>query len=242
MRLGDILIEDQLFYGLCKADKKGGCPCMCPGFTAENIGAFSGAWIGSAERKGMGKYNVLDLFAGVGGLSYGFSRLPEFRILAANEIERDIAVAYALNYPDVQMINCDIREFCEQKLRDVLGKNRIDVVLGGPPCQSYSTLGKRKLDERANLFLRYKRVLQVLNPRAFVFENVTGILSMAKGRLFEQIKEEFEALGYHLCHKVLNALEYGVPPQRERVFLVGMRGHNNFRYPTPTHGEGKKPF
>ena len=95
---------------------------MCSGFTAENIGAFSGAWIGSAERKGMGKYNVLDLFAGVGGLSYGFSRLPEFRILAANEIERDIAVAYALNYPDVQMINCDIRELCEQKLRDVLGK------------------------------------------------------------------------------------------------------------------------
>lgn len=241
MRLGDILIEDQLFYGLCKADK-GGCPCMCPGFTVENIGAFSGAWIGSAERKGMGKYNVLDLFAGVGGLSYGFSRLPEFRILAANEIERDIAVAYALNYPDVQMINCDIRELCEQKLRDVLGKNRIDVVLGGPPCQSYSTLGKRKLGERANLFLQYKRVLQILNPRAFVFENVTGILSMAKGRLFEQIKEEFEALGYHLCHKVLNALEYGVPQQRERVFLVGMRGHNNFRYPTPTHGEGKKPF
>lgn len=66
---------------------------MCPGFTAENIGAFSDAWIGSAERKGMGKYNVLDLFAGVGGLSYGFSRLPEFRILAANEIERDIAAA-----------------------------------------------------------------------------------------------------------------------------------------------------
>ena len=66
---------------------------MCPGFTAENIGAFSGAWIGSAERKGMGKYNILDLFAGVGGLSYGFSRLPEFRILAANEIERDIAAA-----------------------------------------------------------------------------------------------------------------------------------------------------
>lgn len=190
----------------------------------------------------MGKYNILDLFAGVGGLSYGFSRLPEFRILAANEIERDIAVAYALNYPDVQMINCDIRELCEQKLRDVLGKNRIDVVLGGPPCQSYSTLGKRRLDERANLFLQYKRILQILNPRAFVFENVTGILSMAKGRLFEQIKEEFEALGYHLCHKVLNALEYGVPQQRERVFLVGMRGHNTFRYPTPTHGEGKNPF
>ena len=122
------------------------------------------------------------------------------------------------------------------------GENRIDVVLGGPPCQSYSTLGKRKLDERANLFLQYKRVLQILNPRAFVFENVTGILSMAKGRLFEQIKEEFEALGYHLCHKVLNALEYGVPQQRERVFLVGMRGHNTFRYPTPTHGEGKNPF
>lgn len=117
---------------------------MCPGFAVENIGAFSGAWIGSAERKGMGKYNVLDLFAGVGGLSYGFSRLPEFRILAANEIERDIAAAYALNYPDVQMINCDIRELCEQKLRDVLGKNRIDVVFGGAALPILFDFGKKK--------------------------------------------------------------------------------------------------
>ena len=92
----------------------------------------------------MGKYNILDLFAGVGGLSYGFSRLPEFRILAANEIERDIAVAYALNYPDVQMINCDIRELCEQKLRDVLGKNRIDVVFGGATLPILFDFGKKK--------------------------------------------------------------------------------------------------
>lgn len=92
----------------------------------------------------MGKYNVLDLFAGVGGLSYGFSRLPEFRILAANEIERDIAAAYALNYPDVQMINCDIRELCEQKLRDVLGKNRIDVVFWGGALPILFDFGKKK--------------------------------------------------------------------------------------------------
>jgi len=134
-------------------------------------------------------YNVVDLFAGVGGLSYGFSRLPEFNILAANEIEKDISIAYTLNHQDVKMMNCDINALTEDMLKEVLCGKRIDLIVGGPPCQSYSTLGKRKMDERANLFMQYKRVLSILQPRAFVFENVVGLLSMDKGKLFQRIQE-----------------------------------------------------
>ena len=116
------------------------------------------------------------------------------------------------------------------------------MIVGGPPCQSYSTLGKRQMDERANLFMQYKRILTILNPKAFVFENVSGILSMDKGRLFERIKSEFESLGYQLKYKLLDAVDYGVPQHRERVILVGFKGENRFEYPQPTYGEGLKPY
>ena len=189
----------------------------------------------------MAKYKIMDLFAGVGGLSYGFSKLPEFEIIAANEIEKDIAAAYKLNHPGVTMLTCDIGSLTEETLSEALDGEQIDLIVGGPPCQSYSTLGKRQMDDRANLFLQYKRVLSILKPRAFVFENVVGILSMDQGRLFKQIQAEFEELGYTLKYKVLNAVDYGVPQQRERVILVGFRGENTYEYPAPTHGEGLKP-
>ena len=190
----------------------------------------------------MCKYNIIDLFAGVGGLSYGFSKLPEFNIIAANEIEKDISVAYTLNHPEVKMLNCDINTLTEEKLEEVLNGEKIDIVVGGPPCQSYSTLGKRRMDDRANLFMQYKRILQILQPKAFVFENVVGILSMNKGKLFNQVQAEFEELGYSLKHKVLNAVDYGVPQLRERVILVGIKGENNYEYPAPTHGKELKPY
>lgn len=187
-------------------------------------------------------YNVMDLFAGVGGLSYGFSKLPEFNIVAANEIEKDIATAYSLNHPDVPMLNCDINNLTEEKIAEILDGKKVDIIVGGPPCQSYSTVGKRQMDDRANLFLQYKRILQIVQPTAFVFENVVGILSMDKGNLFKRVQEEFNSIGYDLKYKVLNAVDYGVPQQRERVILVGFKGNNPFEYPEATHGEGKKPF
>lgn len=190
----------------------------------------------------MKKYNIIDLFAGVGGLSYGFSQLDEFNIVMANEIEKDISKAYTLNHPDVDMINCDINDLTEDVIKEVVDNKTIDIIVGGPPCQSYSTLGKRQMDDRANLFMQYKRILSIIKPKAFVFENVTGILSMNGGKLFKNVQMEFAELGYELKYKVLNAMDYGVPQARERVILVGFLGENNFEYPEPTHGNGKLPY
>lgn len=186
----------------------------------------------------MSQYNVFDLFSGVGGLSYGFAILPQFNIVAANEIEKDISAAYSLNHPDVKMFNCDIKDLKEEQIKDF----RIDLVVGGPPCQSYSTLGKRKLDDRANLFLEYKRVLKILQPRVFVFENVVGLLSMDKGKLFQRVKAEFAELGYLLKYSILDAADFGVPQHRERVILVGVRGEIDYTPPSPTHGENLQPY
>lgn len=187
-------------------------------------------------------YNVVDLFAGVGGLSYGFSKLPDFNILVANEIEKDISVAYSLNHPSVIMLNCDINSLTEETISEALNGQSVDLVIGSPPCQSFSTVGKRQMDDRANLFMQYQRVLQILKPSAFVFENVIGILSMDKGRLFPKILHEFEEIGYALKYKVLDAVDFGVPQHRERVILVGFQGENPYEFPQATHGKGKKPY
>lgn len=188
------------------------------------------------------KYTVVDLFAGVGGLSYGFSRNEHYEIILANEMQKDIAKAYTLNHPTVNMLQGDIKDLSEDILRQAIGNRTVDVVVGGPPCQSYSTLGKRQMDARANLFMEYKRVLCILHPRALLFENVKGILSMDKGALFEHVRKEFEDIGYSLQYKILNAVDYGVPQLRERVILVGFLGENDFQYPEPTHGEGLLPY
>ena len=190
----------------------------------------------------MNKYRVIDLFAGVGGLSYGFAHNDNFEIVMANEYEKDIATAYRMNHPSVDMVQGDIRDLSEEELKKHIGNVGIDIIVGGPPCQSYSTLGKRQMDERAHLFEEYCRVLSIVQPKAFIFENVSGLLSMQGGTLIELIKEKFKDLGYDVKCKVLNAVDFGVPQYRDRVILVGMKGKNTFEYPEATHGEGLRPY
>jgi len=187
------------------------------------------------------KYTVVDLFAGVGGLSYGFANNDKFEIVMANEYDKDIAKAYTLNHPNVKMLNCDIKLLDEKLIKEYI-KVPVDVVVGGPPCQSYSTLGKRQDDDRAHLFEEYCRVLAILKPKLFIFENVTGLLSMQNGKLFKTVQEVFNNIGYNLKFEVLNAADYGVPEIRERVILVGTQKENNFVYPEKTHGKYLIPY
>ncbi len=178
------------------------------------------------------KITVVDLFAGVGGLSYGFAKDSDFEIIVANEIELNMAKAYQLNHPSVDVICKDIKYFTAQDI----GCKNIDLVLGGPPCQAYSTVGKREADDpRGKLFLEYFRVLKELEPKVFVFENVKGLLSMQKGKLFAEIIQLFESLGYRVSYKVLNAADYGAPQIRERVIVVGSKLKDEFEFPKPTH-------
>ena len=183
-------------------------------------------------------YKVIDLFAGVGGLSYGFAHDKEFQIVAANEILEAMATAYSLNHPSVRMYNMDIKDFSLDNLtRDLdIVKGDIDIVIGGPPCQAYSTVGKRLIDDpRGKLFQEYYRLLRELRPKVFVFENVKGLLSMCGGDLINTIISLFETLGYDVNIKLLNAADYGTPQIRERVILVGTLLGGKFKYPIPTH-------
>lgn len=183
-------------------------------------------------------YKILDLFAGVGGLSYGFAHDDLFEIVAANEILSNMAKAYSLNHPSVKMYNKDIKDFSLNDLKTDLNisEGDIDIVIGGPPCQAYSTVGKRLTDDpRGKLFQEYFRVLNELKPKVFVFENVKGLLSMQGGSLIKQIITLFESIGYNVSSKLLNAADYGTPQIRERVIIVGTLSDKKFEFPAPTH-------
>lgn len=180
------------------------------------------------------KASVCDIFCGAGGLSYGFAKDEYFELVVACDIDKNAIASYQENHPYTQTICKDISKLNNAKLKEF---GNIDILLGGPPCQSYSTLGKRQMDTRANLFREYLRVLESLTPKVFIFENVVGLLSMQKGRLFSYICENFEKLGYKIYYKILNAADFGVPQIRQRVIVVGIRREfdKNFIFPQATH-------
>ena len=191
----------------------------------------------------MKKIKIVDLFAGVGGLSYGFAYDDAFEIVAANEIMPNMAKAYQLNHPSVKVYNKDVKDFGISDLEKDFGirSGDIDLVVGGPPCQAYSTVGKRLVDDpRGKLFQEYYRGLKELSPKAFIFENVKGLLSLRKGELMKNILELFSSLGYFIKYEILNAADYGAPQVRERVFIIGTKLEDGFSFPEPTHYDPKK--
>lgn len=184
------------------------------------------------------KLKVIDLFSGVGGLSYGFAHDDNFEIIAANEILPNMAKAYSLNHPTAKVYAEDIKDFSAEKVEKDLGikASEIDIIVGGPPCQAYSTVGKRLIDDpRGKLFQEYYRVLKEFNPKLFLFENVKGLLSMQDGELLKTIISLFESLGYKVKYKLLNAADYGAPQIRERIIIIGSKLKTEFEYPEPTH-------
>ena len=184
---------------------------------------------------------VIDLFAGVGGLSYGFAHDNKFEIIAANEILPQMAKSYEFNHKGVKVYCRDVKNFSFKDLHLDLGvkKGEIDIVVGGPPCQAYSTVGKRLIDDpRGGLFQEYFRILKEVKPKFFLFENVKGLLSMSNGELLPTIIELFSSLGYDVQFQVLNAADFGTPQIRERVIITGTLLSDRYEYPTQTHFNG----
>lgn len=226
---------------------------------------------------------IVDLFSGAGGLTFGFYyrkrngsfvRNRKNSFVFANEYDKHAASAFSKNYPDIPMLNCDIKAITEEQIKELIGDDPVDIIIGGPPCQSFSTIGKRRFDDKAKLYTEYMRFLSIIKPKMFLFENVKGMLSMKEqipvldesgneqltedgkvitksGRfILDVIKDNFAHIdnqtGYTLVgQEVLDAVNYGVPQHRERIFLVGVRndliGTVNWNYPTATHGEGRIP-
>ena len=170
------------------------------------------------------KPKVIDLFAGVGGLSLGFE-MRGFEVVLANEYDTSIAAAYQENHRTTKMIVGDITSLDLQ--RTFGGYNgQTDVVIGGPPCQGFSQKGQRKTihDARNFLFKYYVEVVKLVEPKYFVMENVPNLLTAENGYFYREIEELFQSMGYCLERGVLNASDYGVPQNRRRAVIIGKKG------------------
>lgn len=205
--------------------------------------------------------NIVDLFSGAGGLTFGFCykikknrfvRNRQNTILFANEYADQAALAFHANFPNIPLIHDDIANITIDTIINMnIDIANIDLVIGGPPCQSYSTVGKRQYDKRAKMYKEYIRLLGILQPKMFIFENVTGLLSMKNDNnepVLNDIKSMFAdilgngQLSYMIKQEVLNAKNYGVPQSRDRVFIVGIRNdldNGCWSFPKPHYGEKK---
>jgi DNA (cytosine-5)-methyltransferase 1 len=159
---------------------------------------------------------VASLFSGAGGLDLGFEKAG-FRVVWANEYDRTIWDTYQKNFPDTELDTRSIAEIDASEIPDC------DGVVGGPPCQSWSEAGALRgiKDRRGQLFLEYIRILEEVRPTFFLAENVSGILFSRHSTAVTRILQRFTDLGYNVSYGLLNANNYGVPQDRERVIIVG---------------------
>jgi len=177
----------------------------------------------------MKKFTALSLFSGAGGLDIGFERAG-FKIVWANDFNADACETHE-KWSGAQVICGDIAKIETGNIPDA------DILLGGFPCQGFSLSGSRKIDDARNkLYKQYARVLKAKQPAMFAAENVKGILTMGEGRVINAILQEFSDCGYDVFHRLLNAKEYAVPQDRERVFIIGFRRdlhRRGFKFPAP---------
>ncbi len=182
----------------------------------------------------------VDLFAGAGGLSLGFEQAG-FSVKAAVEYDPIHAATHEFNFPRCATICRSVANIDGEYIRShsEIGKQDVDAVFGGPPCQGFSMMGKRALDDPRNrLVYHFVRIVSELRPKYFVFENVRGLTVGEHKKFLQEIIAEFTLKGYAVLddYKVLNAVNFGVPQDRQRLFLIGAReGQPLPSYPTPTH-------
>lgn len=205
--------------------------------------------------------SVLDLFAGCGGLSLGF-HTAGFEVLAGVEADPVAAATHAANFHPHAPAHAGARSVTlhPHHLLEALGldpKTRVDVLVGGPPCQAFARIGRAKLraessrrngpadhrawlqDPRVGLYANYLEYVDVLRPVALVMENVPDVLNHGGGNHAEAVCEELDRHGYDAAYTLLNAAHFGVPQMRERMFLIGLRrdlGVGAITFPAPTHG------
>ncbi|MEN5206073.1 DNA cytosine methyltransferase [Stenotrophomonas sp. TWI700] len=178
---------------------------------------------------------VISLFSGCGGMDFGV-KAAGGKIVFSNDILPDACATLRKYFPDSQ-VSCgdiaSIEEFPEA-----------DVVVGGYPCQSFSMAGNRdpKKDARTNLYKQFLRVIEIVRPKYFVAENVSGLKQLGAGSFLEEQELAYKEAGYTVTHHLLNARDFGIPQARKRLFIVGIRNDlsQEFKFPEPTHGKPTK--
>ncbi len=182
----------------------------------------------------MVKPTVISTFAGCGGSSLGY-KLAGYRELLAIDWDNNAIATFRLNFPEVPVYHGDIAELTVDECLRLAGimPRELDVLDGSPPCQGFSTAGKRKFtDHRNSLFMEFARLLRGLQPRVFILGNVPGLVKGAMKQIYLQMMAEFRFCGYRAQGELMNAMYYNVPQSRERIIVIGVREDLNIE---PSH-------
>jgi len=183
---------------------------------------------------------AIELFAGAGGLMLGLE-MAGFRTLVANEVHPHPCMTLRHNFPSVPVVNASIKDLTGADLLRAAGVRtgaEVDLVAGGPPCQGFSTAGmKDECDPRNTLIGDFIRIVKEIRPRYFLLENVTGLVTLHNGKLFENVLYDLSTLGYSFHHDILFAADFGVPQMRKRLIVLGAREGAPPPHPEPTHEE-----
>lgn len=196
-------------------------------------------FVDTTDIKPLRRYNVVELFAGAGGLALGLEQAG-FKSIALNEIHSDSCKTLKKNRPEWNVIEADVIDVAKKGFKKALNiKEEVDLLSGGIPCQSFSYAGKGLgfADIRGTMFHYYAKALKQLKPKVFLLENVRGLTSHDNGRTFMTMMNIFHDIGYRIVWKVLNSNDYGVAQKRERVIVIGIREdidkHVTHKYPLP---------
>lgn len=181
----------------------------------------------------------IDLFSGCGGLSHGLE-MAGHECLLGVDANREAIQTFAANHHKAAVYLGDIKKLKEKNLMKLLGGKKVEMVVGGPPCQGFSTVGKGEVEDTRNqLFKEFVRIVRVTNPRVILFENVTGLVAKKNQMILKKIFQQFERLGYSMDARVMSAEEFGVPEKRRRTIIVGVKD-GEFSFPLATHGSRVK--
>lgn len=180
-----------------------------------------------------GKLRIGTLFSGIGAIEHALERLDlDHEIVFAGDNDKFVKQSYHANYESkIKNWHDDVTQF---DAKPFLGE--IDLLVGGSPCQAFSMVGKRLgLDDvRGTLFYDFARIIDECQPKVFIYENVKGLLNHDKGRTWQVVQDVFDSLGYKIYSKTLNSRDFGIPQNRERIFVIGFKDRNTvFDFPMP---------
>lgn len=187
---------------------------------------------------------MVDLFCGAGGLHIGFERLG-FKTQLCIDNNPQVEKTHQLNFPEIPFLNKDINSVTPDEIASYID-GELDVMAGGPPCQGFSTIGKRSSsdlnkrlahDPRNDLVLTYASLINELRPKFIVIENVKGILTKDKGKYLARVLDTLTKAGYNVDYRLINMADYGIPQVRQRVIVLGNRVNLPVVFPEPTHSE-----
>lgn len=181
------------------------------------------------------KLNFIDVFAGAGGLSCGLE-LAGMRCVLGIDADRYAMETFKENHKEAQVYCGDVSKLTPKVLKELLGAQEVHVVVGGPPCQGFSTVGLGNPEDMRNkLFMEFVRLVKLTNPQFVVIENVTGMLAKKNEKTLKAIFKKFNSLGFHMDVQVMSSQHYGVPEKRRRTILIGTRYDVPITFPLPSH-------